>query len=575
MLDLSLSLGAHNLRNSADTRTCLWTKLLIEKQICLQTGIDRPRVIALFGPTNAGKSTIVNLLLGQPLAPMSATARHTQHPTLFAANVHALASNELVHLSSGHSIITEVPTSLSDEALSRGEYQRTLRVVDVAPAHTKLADTVILDTPDFSTEAADAYLAEVFHASACADLLVCVVTPESYADAFGLDLLRTFAQSGKHMIVVGNKVPQQAGATDDMRALLQREIGMQHHHFVALPIAHGRDGQERVESLLASSACEDLVNALHASLPTSQSRFRQLRLHIDWVRSHLAEALAPVQAQIDTASRSKQAVSSLADASASHFAETYLTRDRYPEFDLAIVRVLRLLEVPVLGPALRLSNRIVRVPIKAVGKALGFAQTSKRSIADDERDAIVRCALRSVDHMNARLREQYTANSSFATTAATLDEAWIRTRIESCLDTHHADVTHRIEARAQSLYEALKAKPKVLAALRASNALAGLGSAAAVVISHGLNWHDAVLAPVAVGVQQELLRHGLGVFVDQQRAKLKLEHQQLVASLVETSIVNELLAAIREPANQQDIDHTYATIDVLHARIHSEQGGAA
>lgn len=120
VLDLSLSLGAHNLRNSADTRTCLWTKLLIEKQICLQTGIDRPRVIALFGPTNAGKSTIVNLLLGQPLAPMSATARHTQHPTLFAANVHALASNELVHLSSGHSIITEVPTSLSDERF-RGE----------------------------------------------------------------------------------------------------------------------------------------------------------------------------------------------------------------------------------------------------------------------------------------------------------------------------------------------------------------------------------------------------------------------------------------------------------------------
>lgn len=507
---------------------------------------------------------------------MSATARHTQHPTLFATNASSLVTDGLSHLAEGHATTQQVPPALSDDDLAHGKYRPMLRVVDVASAQDALKHAAILDTPDFSTEASDAYLAEVFHACECADVLVCVVTPESYADALGLDLLRMFAASGMRMIVVANKVSQSDEAADDIVSLLHKEVGIGRHQCVTLPIVSGREAQSRVQTLLESGSCDPLVRSIETALSGSRDESIQRRQHIDWIRSHLPESIAPLRAQIESAARLRDSINTIPADSADHFAATYLARERYPAFDLAVVRVLRLLEIPMLGPALRLSNAAVRVPIRAVSRALGFSTQSKHTIADDERDAVIRCVLRSADRVKSELRSvDSTLAVSLPEMFLSIDETWIDQRIRALLEQHQAEVTARVEARAQAIFEALRAKPKVLAALRASNALAGLGSAAAVVISHGLNWHDAVLAPVAVGVQQELLRHGLGVFVDQQRTRLKEEHRALVATLVQQSIADALLGAVHEPADQRSVDAVFAFVEQLHADLHRKEGGAA
>jgi len=142
-------------------------------------------VVALAGPTGAGKSTLFNALAGEELAPAS-----HRRPTTATATA-------------------AVWGEVGDELLDWLEIRRRHRFSGEPDG------LVLLDLPDFDSVELT-HRVEVERVVALADLMVWVVDPQKYADGLLHDrYLRPFAAYGESMLVVLNQADRLDAAGRD------------------------------------------------------------------------------------------------------------------------------------------------------------------------------------------------------------------------------------------------------------------------------------------------------------------------------------------------------------------------
>ena len=161
----------------------------------LGLGLDAT-VVALAGPTGAGKSTLFNVLAGRELSRSG-----VRRPT----------------------------TATTTAAVGGGVDDALLDWLDVRSRHAldagAPAGLVLLDLPDFDSIEA-AHRAEVDRLVRMVDLLVWVVDPQKYADAaLHEGYLQPLAGHAAAMLVVLNQVDLLAGQGDRAREDLRRVLG--------------------------------------------------------------------------------------------------------------------------------------------------------------------------------------------------------------------------------------------------------------------------------------------------------------------------------------------------------------
>ncbi|SMG67311.1 protein containing GTP-binding protein, HSR1-related domain, partial [methanotrophic bacterial endosymbiont of Bathymodiolus sp.] len=155
-----------------------------------------PINIAVIGPTQSGKSTVVNLLLNQDAAGVSPLAGYTVYPQGFAVDLQA---DDLTYIAQHFSGFREVQ-------------QFSLDVQDYACyslnhiSSNSLSECVLWDTPDFDTIDAQSYREGVLKSLALADVLVLVVSKEKYADQLVWDALTLIEPLNQPVLVVINKL---------------------------------------------------------------------------------------------------------------------------------------------------------------------------------------------------------------------------------------------------------------------------------------------------------------------------------------------------------------------------------
>ncbi len=218
-----------------------------------------PVHVVLFGGTNTGKSTVLNVLLGRAGAGMSVRARFSQHPEVFRPA--ALGDRWLDDFPSRftgyHRSRDENPPHQSDESLRRDGYIPALAARDPDRLHAEplsppaAPGALLWDAPDFSTEQAWTYLRAVLDVAALADVVVMTVTDESYADNRGNALLRMLGESGVAIHVAANKLWESPTLLDDITKTLGT-IGQSRAPIHRLPHVPGANPDERLRSLLAS-----------------------------------------------------------------------------------------------------------------------------------------------------------------------------------------------------------------------------------------------------------------------------------------------------------------------------------
>jgi GTPase SAR1 family protein len=153
-------------------------------------------IVAVVGGTNTGKSTLFNYLAGAEISRTSAYATCTRHPVCLVP-AHAA---QTLHLSELFAGFTLVPWHSADDAITSGP-DNLLVVREDPQAHRLL----LLDTPDMNSIRRENW-ARAEHIRNAADVLICNLTAETYAEHAILEFLQPAARSDKTFIVVFNKL---------------------------------------------------------------------------------------------------------------------------------------------------------------------------------------------------------------------------------------------------------------------------------------------------------------------------------------------------------------------------------
>ena len=161
------------------------TATLVRDYLVARLGdMDGPMLVAVFGPTGSGKSTILNALAGREVSPAGVIRPTTRAPVVWCRRGHA-------------------------HRYAAGAFAEALVVED---DHPLLASMTIVDTPDLDSYA-DENRRRAERILAIADVGVFVTTPQRYADAVPWEVMRRLAERGLPLTFVMNRLSRRAAGS--------------------------------------------------------------------------------------------------------------------------------------------------------------------------------------------------------------------------------------------------------------------------------------------------------------------------------------------------------------------------
>ena len=248
--------------------------------------LDAPMLVVIGGSTGAGKSTLVNSLLGEVVSASGVLRPTTRSPVLLVnpTDLPWFADDRIL-------------PGLSRSTGAAGTDTRSLRLV---PHQAVAPGMALLDAPDIdSVVASNRELAGQLLGAA--DLWLFVTTAARYADAVPWGFLRTARQRSTALAVVLDRVDPEARSEveADLRRMLERE-GLPDAPVLVVEEA-GLEGD-----LLPERVIEPVRSWLAALAADSRTR-------TEMVRSTLEGALASLEPRVLTLSSSLRAEASAAD----------------------------------------------------------------------------------------------------------------------------------------------------------------------------------------------------------------------------------------------------------------------
>ncbi|MCK5898962.1 MAG: GTPase domain-containing protein, partial [Methylococcales bacterium] len=178
----------------------VFAEAFMRKGALLEADFKVPLQVAIIGPTQAGKSSVCNLLLNNTLAGVSALAGYTVHPQGFCAGVTKASASALQHYFGRYQQL-----ELSDLSANRYDCFALSETSTDAPL---LPPCILWDTPDFDSINAPDYKEGVIRTIALADIVILVLSKEKYADQSVWALMSQIEVFNQPTLICINKLPQ-------------------------------------------------------------------------------------------------------------------------------------------------------------------------------------------------------------------------------------------------------------------------------------------------------------------------------------------------------------------------------
>lgn len=525
-------------------------------------GVVRPPQVVVLGPTQTGKSTFVNLLLGRPLARASPLAGFTVQPHGFWISPAGHERGWVAELFPGWE--RREPGQLRRE--DRAGYALTTVEPRAAPAGATvdegdlpaLASCVVWDTPDFDSLAAQTYSRGVLEAVALADLYVLVLSKEKYSDLSVWHLLELIAPLKRPLIICLNKVSPEVEETVTQslrRRLMERGPTWGAVPIIALPydpaLAAGRLPAGAGMTRRLRSAGQEWLAAIRGAdgAPAEARRAAGVRA---LVQRHWDAWLAPVYAEHEARQQWQRLVAAAAQTFLGAYQRDYLDHpQRYDSFRRATLELLNLLEIPKVGGLIAQARRMLTwLPRQIMTAGGSWWQQRRRAGAQVHSLGVEATVL--VDALHALLtglQRDVARRCDPRTPAAawwlalearlTAEQARLKQVFDTAIHDHHAQVTREVQAAATSLHEGLQRHPARLTALRTARVTMDVGCLLLAVKTGGLTPIDAVWAPAAFTLTSLMMEGAAGL--EMQRVNRELKARQRAA--VEQRLVRSALVA--------------------------------
>jgi len=506
---------------------------------------SRSHHAAVLGPTQSGKSTVANLLLGTQAASVSALAGFTVHSQGYAQNIHA---SDIAYVDSLMAPLKRTPANSLD-----GQRLDCYVLEQVTTGNqAMLSDTIVWDTPDFDSISANSYSLAVLKTAALADVVMLVVSKDKYGDKRVWDMLDLLISLGKPLLVCINKLDSKDRTVIQtaFQTRFEERFGEPAPELVMLPFIKQEESAKALQldspTTLALRTALDRVQATvdHTTLTSHCEKF---------VMEHQAQWLEPLAAEVDARKYWMQMINECVNEADEYYADQYLGNpDKYETFNRALAELLTLLEIPGVAPALAQARKVITWPARrllGVGRsALGKTPDIKRDTGGDVMDQEALVLEQMLNTTLIRLQRELLEAPGEPWWQA-LDKKLrmqlphIKDQFAQSSKQTRQEFAPEIEKAAANLYGQLKKQPTLLNTLRAARVSADAAGVALAVKSGGLAPTDLILAPAMLSVTTLLTESALGRYLDSVKRELKQRQRQHVREhLLERSLASDLQA---------------------------------
>ena len=487
------------------------TEAFLEKDGLNRQMPGHPLQIAVIGPTQSGKSSLVNLLLGEDRAQVSPLAGYTIHPQGFPVNTSEPSWDWLDHY------FCDYQRCPIDD-LPEGRYG--FFALDL-PIARPCPPAIIWDTPDFDSVDAAEYRTAVLRTAALADVILLVVSKDKYADQSVWDVMGLLEPLGQPTVACLNKL--NAGSRDTLvRSLREKWRAARRDQpcrTMVLPWLedhHGtfseEEGYKLLEILAEASATVDRQN--------SGERAREL------IKAHWQDWLVPIRQELSARSEWEDLVESAMREALSIYRRDFLDHPHhYETFQRALAELLTLLEIPGLAGGMVAARKLLTWPIRQIAR-LG------RSFRSTENLGLETMVLnRTLEHLFIHLGHSLLERSGMGgemtgfwrELGTLLREERKKGEADraAALARHVEDFWPEIERTAHQLHDKLREQPAVLNGLRATRATADAAALGLALHTGGIGVQDFIIAPAILSVTSLLAESALGHFLHRAEAELK------------------------------------------------------
>ncbi len=491
-----------------------------------------PPNLVVIGPTQSGKSTLVNLLLGRRVAQASPLAGFTRHPQGFLAGDADAEEilGALQRLLPGWERLAE-----ADQTGGGDRYAIDPAAGAPFPGQTA-AGLLLWDTPDFDSVASHGYRQTVPELCALADLVLLVVSREKYADQSVWSMLRLLTGVGVPLLICLNKSDPAAEPVllDSLRRRLEEE-SIACEGVLAIPYRSDIDA--------AVKHPDEAIQALrrHCSEVLAEGRRERPGL-AGYLRRHWPAWTEPLRRELEAAAEWERQVEAALGDGLALYRRDYLEDPRCSDaLQRAMAQLLELLEIPGLAHALVQARRLVTWPANRLREL--YRARRHQGANDGAADNETRVLDEALTHLLIRLQhgaaEQ--ARESDGAVAAwwdALDRALAdeRTTIEAAFQTatvdYRAAFEQEIRQAAQRLMRHLEQHPAVLNGLRAARVTTDAAAVALAVKSGGIGLNDLIVAPAMLSFTTLLTEGAVGSYMQQVGRELRRLQRQRVERLL-------------------------------------------
>ncbi|MCP3867895.1 MAG: GTPase domain-containing protein [Gammaproteobacteria bacterium] len=498
-----------------------------------------PPQLVVVGPTQSGKSTVVNLVLGDQAAKASPLAGFTRHPQAFAVD------GEL-----------ETLAPILEELLPDWQLVPAGELVEGQPDTYALSGTnpafpdsaILWDTPDFDSVNSREYRDMVPVICGLADILLLVVSREKYADQSVWRMLNLIAPVKQPLVICINKTSGKESEqllSSMTQRLVQASVGCT--ALLTLPYKSGPE-----ELLWNAEEAVALRNQLSGLVAASSEKVADETL-ATLLDHYWEQWVEPVRCEHAAADRWQSLIDEDLLQLTDQYRRDYLHNPDYSDsLQRAIAKLLELLEIPGIAGALVQTRKVLTWPARKL-HALYKQKYSREKPSDQGHE--VKVIEEAVAHLMVRVRQQIGEQIANDRTETAVwwknlegqfkrDHQEIRSSLSREMEVYQSEFEEEIKGAGEKLFEHLQDHPVALNGLRATRATADAAALVLAIKTGGIGLNDLILTPAMLSVTSFLAEGAVGRYMGQVEEELKNRQLEMVTTHLIEGVLGQKLAEL-------------------------------
>jgi GTPase SAR1 family protein len=508
-----------------------------------------PLQIAVVGPTQAGKSTLVNVLLQSGAAGVSPLAGYTVHPQGFCHRVRREDCSGLQRYFGRFQQL--LPAQLTKER------HDCFSLSETGSRSSLLPDCVLWDTPDFDSIDSSTYREGVIRTIALADVIVLVVSKEKYADQSVWDMMAALEVLRQPTVICLNKLSEGSEALV-IHSLREKWLLARKDEFPeVVPLYYDKQ--------TGLPAWPEAQRSLLPRLAAQVSYKKHPRYEQELLQYYWPHWLEPVTQEHQALKEWHQLLDVMINQALDNYQRDYLNHPHhYETFQVAMAELLTLLEIPGLAGILAGTRRALTWPVRQLMK-LG---RKKAALTDTSHEVALlhQIAEHALLQMTDKLRdkaEEHQQRLWWKDMSALLRSRRpeLLAGFDGAVKHYHQTFQQDVESAAHRLYRKLQEQPLLLNSLRATRATTDAAVIALTLHTGGIGVHDLVIAPSMLTVTSLLAESAIGSYMHSVEADLKRNQLNQVKQALFVAALRDKLAAL--PQQLSTVAHFNITPEQL------------